>query len=416
MSLERTKKRISVLIGAGGVVDIGAPTTQALTEKMLDKLSGLNKSTAKSFLTTIKNLFESYFSSSDTDKLNFEDLIHIFERMQPFVNNYHSKAYKGFRPHIGAFVDLKSEIKNVLKSDPTLLYMLTSEGINEIANCIHQYSQKLIFNSSGNYQWFATFWKNLFNMGLVDIISLNYDNVFEKIFVYTTLIDGFSFKKGGTVGLFSPKAFSSTSKSRLFHLHGSILFGYDTPKNPLRNKFHHLVKFSDYGSAQKTWEGRSGSYTQGGDFLFRSPIITGLSKTDRIFLQPYLTYQSEFARSLEKSSRLLILGYGFNDLYINELLEIVPFYHKERKIVIVDRTPSESWSPDPSVMDWPEANKLRYMEIAMKDRNLFDKWGFSGLEKNPFFESEDNRCRLYLKGTEDALKNHGADIIKFLYS
>lgn len=415
MSTERTKKRISVLIGAGGVVDIGAPTTQALTKKMETKLSGLDLSNAQQLLTTIQKLFQCYFSSSASDELNFEDLIHIFERMIPFVEKKEQKTYKGSSPHISAFVDLNPEMKNV--ASIKLLHNMISEGINEIANCIDQYSRELDFKSPQKHQWFAAFWKDLLKMGLVDIISLNYDNVFEKIFVDLPLIDGFSSKKGDSVESFSPKVFSGTSKSRLFHLHGSILFGYNDPENLLLNKFHHLVKFTNYDSAQETWQGRSGSYTQGGDFLSRSPIITGLSKTDRIFLQPYLTYLSEFVRALAKSPRLLIVGYGFNDLYINELLEIVPFYHKNRKIVIIDYFPeNKHWCPDPTVMDWPEDNKLRYMAIAMKERDLFDRWGFSGLGKNTFFESDDKRCRLYLKGTKDALGGNGDDIIKFLVS
>ena len=85
--------------------------------------------------------------------------------------------------------------------------------------------------------------------------------------------------------------------------------------------------------------GRSQSLetNQTNEEIFAGPIITGLRKTDKLNCIPYDYYHANLCKSLIANRRLLVTGYSFGDLYMNQQLERIRLIHDEDcRIVLID--------------------------------------------------------------------------------
>ena len=68
------------------------------------------------------------------------------------------------------------------------------------------------------------------------------------------------------------------------------------------------------------------------------PIITGLKKTDKISCSPYDCYHGNLYKALYGSNALVIVGYSFGDLYVNNLIRMMhTLYGDKKRIVIIDK-------------------------------------------------------------------------------
>jgi hypothetical protein len=128
---------------------------------------------------------------------------------------------------------------------------------------------------------------------------------------------------------------------------------------------------------------------------------------------PYSTYQAALHNALVRNSRLLIAGYGFGDLHFNRLLNRLTRIHGDnRRLVIIAYAPpdmrGENWAPEAAIRDWPGIEMIQALgHLSRQARSL------EGRYVNPWI-SRDGRCRVYLEGFQEAVQNHGADIINFL--
>ncbi len=85
---------------------------------------------------------------------------------------------------------------------------------------------------------------------------------------------------------------------------------------------------------------RYAQQSQAGRSEYNFPIITGLEKSNRVIAQePFATYYEYFRRCLRNNSRLLIIGYGFADTYINQaiLSSYIDANHTHQRVVLVDK-------------------------------------------------------------------------------
>ena len=79
---------------------------------------------------------------------------------------------------------------------------------------------------------------------------------------------------------------------------------------------------------------------QAGDAIFYSPIITGLKKTDKLCFMPHNFYHANLVRKIIENPSLLICGYSFGDLYVNQLIQRHKLVHdKNERVVFVDKWP-----------------------------------------------------------------------------
>jgi hypothetical protein len=216
---------------------------------------------------------------------------------------------------------------------------------------------------------------------------------------------------------FKPSRIVNTTTTRILHLHGSVFYGYLRPANPNRfifeDQHEDLYRFDSAADARQTWTGRSQNHAQSGERAAAGPIITGQRKPDKLLAYPYSTYQAVLHDSILSNSRLLIAGYGFGDLHFNSLMQRLTRIHGDnRRVVLIDWVPpglrGANWLPDFSIRDWPNHNTFRAAAVLGRETRPLD-----GRYRHPWV-STDGRCRVYLEGFQDAVQNHGNEIIDFL--
>lgn len=70
-------------------------------------------------------------------------------------------------------------------------------------------------------------------------------------------------------------------------------------------------------------------------------IVSGSRKTEKMTFAPNNVYLSDLARKVIENNRLIIIGYSFGDLYLNELLGLGMDAHGDDfRVVIIDKFPS----------------------------------------------------------------------------
>jgi hypothetical protein len=95
------------------------------------------------------------------------------------------------------------------------------------------------------------------------------------------------------------------------HLHGSVLFGFEGyAAIESANKYSSA---SD-AAARTLWFSTT---TDSGERIFHGAIISGLPKAEKILFKPYSKYHHAFVESIMSSPRVLVIGYGGHDTYLN---------------------------------------------------------------------------------------------------
>lgn len=85
---------------------------------------------------------------------------------------------------------------------------------------------------------------------------------------------------------------------------------------------------------------QSNPHTQAKEEYIQPYIISGARKTEKMVYSPYNVYLSDLARKVLKNKRLMIIGYSFGDLYLNEILGLGMAAHGDDfKVVIIDKFP-----------------------------------------------------------------------------
>lgn len=111
----------------------------------------------------------------------------------------------------------------------------------------------------------------------------------------------------------------------VMHLHGSIHLGYRRGRSdpdPLgwQYTYRDLFWHPDPASALSSWGPSTSDQTQAGRTMIGGPLITGFQKPDKLLIEPLATYYCRLGRRLAEVPRLLVIGYGFGDRHINQLL------------------------------------------------------------------------------------------------
>ena len=332
----QNQERVTVIMGAGAVIEGSGIGTTSLTKKIMDECSKHYEDSLKLIIDGLKKLYQIDESSEIFGKVNFEDIFNVAELLYDYKSYMHHT--KGYAMQLREFTELKDKYSNLSLSDIYGIQRLIVETINDE---IYGYDRKLA--EQGEY--FKKFFSTLESANVkFDVFNLNYDTWVEQSL--SEYDDGYVEYKDG-LEKFDLNRYLSTSKNRVAHLHGQILFDYppidvNDEQEEYRNfyePFDTLYKYKNYNDAKKHREMsvHSRDVTQQGNSLYRSNIITGLIKTDKMFWYPMSAYLGRLIRSLEDNKRLIVIGYGFADVYINHLLEMYNACHlNDRKIVLID--------------------------------------------------------------------------------
>lgn len=399
--------RVTGLIAAGAVIDLGAPSTKAITTAVRARKQRRTDGSEVNFLEQVADAVDARAGKQFV--ANFEDYLHAVETLQSLSWARDPKTPWPSVPVVAAF-DPKLDDRWF---DRGLLLQAEQDLIDEVAGVILNYMRGF---DPVAHPWFTDFWQRAVAKAHWDLATTNYDDSVERCLPRGTWQDGFVPLDPG-VNRFDPQVLWGGGLSRLLHLHGSVHYGYPRFANPNRFVFEDdhedLYKFDDPAEARKTWFGRSTNKAQSRDYATAGPIITGLRKTDKTMYYPYDCFQAGFQEAVRTSPRLFVAGYSFGDQHLNRVLQRMTRLHgRNRRIVLVTYFPNpDRWCHDPSVMDWPD-NHETFEFIA---KSFCEADPFPNSFHNPLV-SKDGTTQVYLQGMREALQNHGQAIIDFLTS
>lgn len=311
-------KRINVLMGAGAVIDFTGVSTQSITQSLFVNNMGADNEDLFTILGGIRDTLNFCCNKEVT----FEDMHHLLM----VLLSYKQKSVESY--------PIEQFIFSIKDNIPSDLHSLTFENLSKVQTIII----KKIYDIVGEYSKeaptaeFKIFFKRITD-GVentrLDIYNLNYDTWVEQSL--TAYMDGFERRGGNDFHLFNRKrAISPLENEHMInHIHGCVNFnhssgGYTT---------YSMVKY-DYPI--ENYSGVCDYVTlQSGNLRCESPIITDLSKTEFMIAEPYRTYYSNMVRSFNENNPIIIIGYGFGDYYINDLLSNYHKAHENGKQVII---------------------------------------------------------------------------------
>ncbi len=145
--------------------------------------------------------------------------------------------------------------------------------------------------------------------------------------------------------------------------------------------------------------------TQSGEHIDLFPIITGLRKTEKILTQPFDAYFHHFYQSIFQNSKLLIIGYGFGDLYLNSILEQFTSIHGENgKAIVITYLNKADWVPwiydNPSISH----NMKQFLYHLYQETDFSDR--LIAWEQPDFIDSKNQTKSIYTLGFQNTAKNY----------
>lgn len=446
------KQRITVLMGAGVPLNLESqggffPSTQNITNEVLDtpyKVFDIKKgiSSVGNLITEVyKRCCEEYHPEAldPTDKksagkVHFEILFYVLEMLETYVR---SKREGTVTKYVYKFAPF---ITSDFKFDPTEFYSASKHLIDTIIKCVRKYDD--VFSDPGN-DWYRDFWRK--NSKGWDFFNLNYDTTVEQSVIdyedgYEDIIDQEGFQRFNVRKLLT----NNNGLSTINHMHGCLLYGGDRYKNVNHDVYDYdhqdMYKWPDVNTSYDRWIGSSSSSgtAQDGSVIVQGPIITGLSKTDKVTCLPYDGYRNNFFNCIAQNNGLLIAGYSFGDYYINQMFyRLFQLHGETAKVVLIDfwdiakyYSENEADEGEPALTD--SELRPRYFEhyftldhgnneillfvkrAAHRDYDVWDH--FNQLSLTGPMISDNGRLMLFIGGFKNAIEKHGDEIIQFLKS
>lgn len=415
-------KRVIAIVGAGAAMELGeneSPSTSNLTKHVME----IEDEGASNILKQIKRTIATKY------KDNFEAYFHVVEQFVAFYYDWEKSEDKeyGAKHPLSRFIkpDKIFNPKQKKKQPKEVLRLMLIQLMDQI-DVYNQYFEK---EKNNKLSWYRDFWK-LMADAKWDIFTFNYDTTIESSLEgkYT---DGYW---GVSVDYkhFEPQKYikERNSKHTINHIHGCLLYSGEQPNYKLKSEVqevysHNQYKWKDYEANRKQIKKRDINVgrSQSGDIIMQDSIITGLHKTDKIVSQPYAFYRTQLDTQLLNNNRLLIVGYSFNDYYVNNMLESISLYHMDYKIVIIDCLKIENikeWEGNAVAnyfQEHPEKTfMLHFIEAIMlpKDSsaNVWDAFRYDKCEDN-YIYSKDEHLMIFMGGFKEAT-NHKELIYDYL--
>lgn len=343
--------RTTAVVGAGAVMDFDLPTGARSpgTKSITDAIRSLK---VKNLLTRediveIEEIYQILLKEYPCQP-NFETIFHVLEMMMAYGWVWHHPTRLPKTPHM--FPVFASFASPKWLFDEGNVRQALDEVLLTIMDIVNEYNAPYLADTDFN-TWYRCFWKCY--GGSWDVFNYNYDTTIEHTLDHCE--DGFDDIPGRPdFQHFVPQKLwnNKSGVSTMSHPHGCIEFfdsRYDTAiyeKEYLKYAFHDLYKYRSYDIVRKMFigSGKSKLSNQAGEQFVNTPIITGLLKPDKLNILPFAFYHSHMYNCVMRNNSLLVVGYSFGDLYINQLLERMELVHGARKrVVLIDywRLPGE---------------------------------------------------------------------------
>ena len=419
---------ITIIVGAGAVLDFDHkgifPSVKNITDEVLklsiQKVDGGERPLLRELYDHVVRKLNRVLETNHVKppQLNFENLLHVIEMCIAYSGCW-SKEYISWLafPEFGTLIQPVKFLKDIHTYD----YIRAAYELQKtVKNIVNQYDTAFSKNKFAE-QWYCDFWKSL--SGRLNIFNLNYDNTIENSL--GEYEDGFPpIKDGEDYSRFSAKRYYENSRgvSTIAHLHGHILFSV-AKSYPFEYSMRDMVKNRDYETACKNRiGGQFPPSNQAKEEFLQPDIVSGLRKTEKMTFAPNNVYLSDLARKVVENNRLMVIGYSFGDLYLNEILGLGMAAHGDDfKVVIIDKYPPYI----NSYITWLQhlthggnTQEFVFVSRLVKDV-LFDKIGQK--EYPIIFEdydtpvvSRNGKLMMCIGGFKDAVVNHKDTILEFL--
>ena len=419
---------VTIIVGAGAVLDFDHkgifPSVSIITEEVLklsiQKVEGGERPLLREVYNhVVKKLnLVSKRNCRKFPQLNFENLLHVLEMCIAYSGCWRKEhvSWLAF-PEFGTLIRPDKFLKDIHTYD----YIRAAYGLQKtVMDIVNQYDASFCEDKSAE-QWYRDFWKSL--SGRSNIFNLNYDNTIENSL--GEYEDGFPpIKEDEDYSRFSAKQYFENRRnmSTIAHLHGQILFS-EAKSYPFDCSIRDLVKNRDYQTACKNRiGGQFPPSNQAKEEYLQPVIVSGSRKTEKMTFAPNNVYLSDLTRKVVENSRLMIIGYSFGDLYLNEILGLGMAAHGEDfRVVIIDKFslyintyPSfyqhltHKCNPEEYIFVSRLAHDRLHIEIGQKEFPLI----VEGYDKPVI--SRNGKLMMCLGGFKDAVVNHKDEIKEFL--
>ena len=421
---------VTIIVGAGAVLDFNHkgifPSVKNITDEVLklniQKVDGgerpLLHEINKQMVEELGKVGHQEINSLYPPQLNFESLLHVIEMCIAYSGCWHDEYVSWpALPEFGVLIQPNEFLKDIQTYD----YIRAAFGLQKtVMNIVNQYDASFGEDMSTE-KWYRDFWKSL--SGRSNIFNLNYDNTIENSL--GEYEDGFPpIEDNEEYSRFSAKNYYENRRgvSTIAHLHGQILFS-EASSFPFKYSIRDMVKNRDYQTACKNRMGRQQNPSNQAKEEYVQPyIVSGARKTEKMTFAPNNVYLSDLTRKVIENSRLMVIGYSFGDLYLNEILGLGMAAHGDNfKVVIIDKFPSYI----NSYTSWFQhlAHRCNSQEYAFVSRLAKDRLSVEiGQKEFPLIVGEygvpvvstNGKLMMCINGFKDAVVNHKETILRFL--
>jgi NAD-dependent SIR2 family protein deacetylase len=370
--MSENKNQISFLLGAGFSANAGYPIGNQLNELLL-KATDLNVvfHSSGQLIPPLNGERQSISPRTSWDfKLDF-----LIELIQFYNNKIKPFDYEEFYDFLLLQAESDPQVQKLANSHSNSIVAET-DLIRGSITILNQLVNYLLKDKDGikNYENAADFLKPTFDgytgfLNCVDLLkkentlhfhTLNHDVYFERLnrteWFGGVLCDGFEelgspyygklLVEGrehmSRLGYYTGKY---SSNLRLYKLHGSldyVLFhtpdgGSLLPENYIKTKWG-----IGYSNLYKEVQGKKGLEYFNDWINYHPDFLTGTTSKIQRYQEPTLFKKlfELFKDNLEKSDKLIIIGYGGKDTEVNRILSS-HFDYKNKKVVIVDPYPNK---------------------------------------------------------------------------
>lgn len=421
---------ITIIVGAGAVLDFNHngifPSVKNITDEVIklniQKVDGGERPLLREIndyiVGKLNKVGRPEINRYVSPQINFESLLHVVEMCISYSSCWHKEFT--LWPALPEFWTL-IQPDEFLNDIQTYDYIRAAYGLqNTVMNIVNQYDASF-YEDTSTERWYRNFWESL--SGRSNIFNLNYDNTIENSL--DEYEDGFPpVKDCEDYSRFSAKNYYENQRgvSTIAHLHGQILFS-EARSFPFEYSIRDMVKNRNYQTACKNRMGRQQNPSNQAKEEYVQPyIVSGSRKTEKMTFAPNNVYLSDLTRKIIENKRLMIIGYSFGDLYLNEILGLGMAAHGDDfKVVIIDKYPSyiDSYpslfqhiahrcNPQSYTFVSRLAKDRLYVEIGQKEFPLIvGEYGVPVVSTN-------GKLMMCINGFKDAVVNHKETILGFL--
>lgn len=423
--------RVTMIMGAGAPLDMKIPkglvfpSTSSITAEVrkpyTHPLDGHQINVVEEIYQRLMDVFpvnhNLWWVQDNKPYIHFEILFHVMEQLLAYERVWEGQNQNPYRyPYFAPFTKRNFDFN---RED---LFYVMKPFLMRIMDIVNDYDN-YYRNNRGAEQWFAEFFQTDFKW---DVFNFNYDTLVEQSL--GDYEDGYERVAGDNYCKFSPMRLQANPNglSTVNHLHGCILYSEKKHANDdlYDTTIHDLYKYPDYATVKDMLMGRgkSNEVSQTNEEYYAGPIITGLRKTDKLSCSPYDFYHGNLYKALYSSPALVVVGYSFGDIYVNNVIRRMhTLYGNKKRVVIIDKWNQQKVDSESDGLAKYIASDINPHEVEqwlmMAERNDLGELYQDFLQKDvtkPMYSQ--NGCLLLLTDGFKAAVARRDEIVNFLKS